>query len=310
MDKKVLKSNYTIEEVSEIAGVNSFTLRNWEDRYSLFSPERDANGRRIFSESDTIRAIIATDLTNRHFKISRVAADLQNARDPNVVLNEAIEGSAFVEMRNETIAALLRFELNLFQQNFMHLLGNYDVEFIADHFFYPAYRELEALKVSGQITSFQFRFVQHHLAARIFRLTGSLKANRAHENKGRVLITGFPENEFEDSILILYLVLERNGWKVFYGGPCMPMNELEDSVKATGPDLVIFVGNNLTIAQFDEHAPVLNSLSVPVIVGGRLSLNLIAAGRKSSAHLEFSPLRPGPLSRLLRYKVTDSAELL
>jgi DNA-binding transcriptional MerR regulator len=312
VDKKIIKNTFTIEEVSEVAGVNSFTLRNWEDRYSLFTPGRDANGRRIFSESDTIRAVVAAELTKRHYKISKVAADLQASADPHLVLADAVEGESFVELRKEAFQALLEFNVDVYQQSFMHLLGNYDIEFIADHFFYPTYRELEVMKLNHKITPFQFRFIQHHLAARIFRLTGALKVSRHRDITGKVLVTGLPENEFEDSTLILYLVLERYGWQVIYGGPRTQMSELQDAVTATGADLVILVGNNLTLHQYEKSASTLESLSVPVVVGGRLAIKLLAEDKKSTPQVELTPLRPGPFARLLKFKLASpsSSDLL
>jgi DNA-binding transcriptional MerR regulator len=309
LNKIMIKNTFTIEEVGEIAGVNSFTLRNWEERYSLFTPGRDSNGRRVFNEDDTMRAVVAAELTKRHYKISRVATDLQHAADPNLVLLNAVEGDSFVNIRNEALDGLLRFDLDLFLTNYMHLVGNYGAEFMADHFFYPIYRELEELKVLNQISPFQFRFAQHQLATRIMRLSGVLKSPRSRESSGKVLITGFLENEFEDSLLILILVLERNGWEVIYAGPRMTMADVESGIKATGASMVLFVGNNLTLEQYDAHAKVFPELKVPVIVGGKLALRLHLEGRKNTSQLEFSKLRPGPLARILKYKLTNDSAI-
>jgi DNA-binding transcriptional MerR regulator len=308
--QKTFKDSFTIEEVSEIAGVNSFTLRNWEDRYQLFTPARDAKGRRIFSESDTMRAVVAAELTKRNYKISKVAADLQEAKNPYTLLITSVEGDAFIELRENVIESLLAFNVEAFQQNFMHLLGNYDIEFIADHFFYPVYRELEARKNAGTITNFQFQFCQHQLAARIFRLTGSLKVIQGKDFSGRVLVTGFPENQFEDSTLILYLVLERYGWQVIYGGPRTKIEDLKGAIKDTSSDLVILVGNNLSVVDYERYETELSELGVPVVVGGKLSLKLIASGRTNSAKREFASTPPGPFARLLKYKLADASSLL
>ena len=307
MKSKKIKSTFTIEEVSEIAGVSSFTLRNWEDRYALFTPDRDAKGRRIFSEADTIRAVVAASLIDRQYKIGKVAVDLQETHDPHILLREAVEGESFCELRKQAFDNLLEFNTDLFQQVFLHMLGNYDVEFIADHFFYPVFRELEELKVSKKITSFQFQFCRHQFAARIMRLTGNMRVGNVREIVGRVLVAGFPENLYEDSTLILHLVFELYGWQVIYGGPAIVMSELQDTVNATNVDVVVLVGNNLTIREYSQHEAILNSLSIPVIVGGRLALKLLEEGRKSTSHVAFTNLRPGPFARLLKYKLTPAS---
>lgn len=303
VNQKTLKTQFSIEEVADIAGINSFTLRNWEDRYGLFSPGRDGNGRRLFSESDTIRAVVAAELTKRRHKISKVAVDLQEMTDPFRLLIKSVEGDSFVEMRQEALAGLLKYDSEAFQQGFSHLLGNYSIEFMADHFFYPIYRELEELEGTGKIGSFQFRYCQQQLADRIYRLAGSVKLNRSREFGGKALVSGFPENRFEDSTLILYLVLERQGWEVIYGGPNICINELPEVISATQANVVLFVGNNLSVAQFEQHEEKLRQLSVPFSIGGKLAQKLLAAGKQSTPQLEITTLRPGPFARLLRCKV-------
>jgi hypothetical protein len=305
-----IKSTFSIEEVSEIAGVNSFTLRNWEDRYALFKPDRDAKGHRIFSEADTIRAVVAAELTHRQHKIGKIAADLQVSHDPHFFLRENVEGGAFRALRKDAVDALLQFNSELFQQVFLHVIGNYDVDFVADHFFYPIFREFEELKMMERITSFQFQFSQHHLSARIFRLTGNQRMRSSRDVVGRVLVAGFPENQFEDSTLILQLVFDRYGWEVVYGGRSVVMSELQETILATNVEVMILVGNNLTTKEYDEHEAILKSLSIPVIVGGRLALKLLADGRKSTDQIELSNLRPGPFARLLKYKLAPVSQKL
>ena len=88
------------------------------------------------------------------------------------------------------------------------------------------------------------------------------------------------------------------------------MDQLEGAVEISKADLVIMVGNNLSIEQYDQHSSILENLRVPVIVGGRLALNLLKEGRQSTTQLEFTPLRPGPLARLIQYKLTTEAASL
>ena len=302
-----IKNTYSIDEVSEIARVNSFTLRNWEDRYQLFNPFRDANGRRIFTENETLKAIYAAQLVEKDHKIGKVAQQLIETKDLNQVLNEYLEGENFVQLRTQALESLFQLDSIPFRMMFDLLVTNYSLEFLVDHFFYPIFRKIEAMRINQEITRFQEKFTLHHLCSRIHRLIGISQINRTtpyHQKK--VLITGLPRNQLEDSVLLLYLMLERCDWKVFYAGPEMLLEELDLATKATGVDVVILVGNNLSIQEYMQYAPALEQISAPIILGGKLSLHLKAEGYTDTSNVELNQLRPGPLSKLLNYKINRS----
>ena len=303
MDGKKIKNTYTIEEVADLADVNAFTLRNWEDRYHLFAPSRDLNGRRIFSELEAMRAICASELVKRNYKIGKLAPLLLEAQDPVHVVNQFLESGYFLELRQNALEGLLKFEPNPARVAFDHLIANYSIEFLADHFFYPLFRQIERLCVENSITDFQEKYSHHHLASRLHRLIGLVELNVRKKANKKILICGLPGNRYEDSFLILYLALERDGWTVFYGAREFKTEDLEITIAATGAQVLIAAGNNITIEQYLATAPMLENLSVPVVIGGRVAANLRASGLTPSPNLEWSTLYPGPLARMMSYKL-------
>jgi DNA-binding transcriptional MerR regulator len=46
---------YNIQFVANITGINPHTIRAWEKRYQAILPQRDHNGRRLYSNSDIDR---------------------------------------------------------------------------------------------------------------------------------------------------------------------------------------------------------------------------------------------------------------
>ncbi len=298
-----VKNTYTIEEVSEIANVNSFTLRNWEDRYQLFTPERDANGRRIFSEIETMRAVCASELVRRDFKIGKIAAEFHEAKDPCEVLSRYLETDYFLELRHRVLETLLEFNPGPAQSAFDYLIANFTIEFLADHFFYPLFRELEELKIAEKATQFQLSFAHHQLASRLHRLLGFVEMNTKRKLDKKVIVTGLPGNEYEDSLLILYLTLQRYGWDVIYAGKEVPPSDFLPVIEKVAPKGIITVGNNISEAHYHAIEPVLASLPTPVILGGKLAHRLKENELSPPANVEWSTFRPGPLARLMNFKL-------
>ncbi len=64
---------YTIKNVSMITGIGVHTLRAWEKRYSVVTPERSPSGRRYYSDHDIEKLKLITTLNKTGEQISSIA---------------------------------------------------------------------------------------------------------------------------------------------------------------------------------------------------------------------------------------------
>src|SRR5947209_8781126 len=73
---------YNIQAVEKVSGLSSRTLRSWERRYGVPTPQRDDQGRRLYSERDVaiVRWLVAR--VQQGVAISRAAALLQGMELP------------------------------------------------------------------------------------------------------------------------------------------------------------------------------------------------------------------------------------
>jgi DNA-binding transcriptional MerR regulator len=67
-----MSMQYPIKVVANQTGIAPATLRAWEKRYSSVTPERDAGGRRLYSETLLQRLRLISDLVNAGFRVSDV----------------------------------------------------------------------------------------------------------------------------------------------------------------------------------------------------------------------------------------------
>ena len=64
---------YSIKELEKLSGIKAHTIRIWEKRYQLLSPERTDTNIRFYSDDD-LKKILNVSLLNGHgFKISKIA---------------------------------------------------------------------------------------------------------------------------------------------------------------------------------------------------------------------------------------------
>ena len=64
---------YSIKAVAQATGLTVETLRAWERRYNVVTPQRDATGRRAYRPDDVLRLRLLREATDRGHPIRRLA---------------------------------------------------------------------------------------------------------------------------------------------------------------------------------------------------------------------------------------------
>jgi DNA-binding transcriptional MerR regulator len=104
-----MKKEFGINVISNACGVMPHTIRTWEKRYQVFTPERSEGGQRIYSEVDLDKAKLIVALIEQGHTISSIAKhSLQDLRSLLVVnkSEDSESGKMFISFE---IKKLLRF---------------------------------------------------------------------------------------------------------------------------------------------------------------------------------------------------------
>ena len=64
---------YSISDLAELTGVKTHTLRVWEKRYGLLTPQRTDTNIRYYLDSDLKVLMLVLNLYNHGVRISRIA---------------------------------------------------------------------------------------------------------------------------------------------------------------------------------------------------------------------------------------------
>ena len=68
-----IKSSFSIKNLENISGIKAHTIRIWEKRYNLLSPERTQTNIRRYSLDSLRKLLNITLLYNHGLKISKIA---------------------------------------------------------------------------------------------------------------------------------------------------------------------------------------------------------------------------------------------
>ena len=65
---------YSIKDLEKLTGIKAHTIRIWEKRYQLISPERTSTNIRYYSDTDLKKLLNVSTLNRNGLKISNIVS--------------------------------------------------------------------------------------------------------------------------------------------------------------------------------------------------------------------------------------------
>jgi len=335
---------YNLKAVVQETGLKADTLRAWERRYGVPTPQRTDSGHRLYSQHDieTLKWLIerqdggmsisrAIDLLHRFEEEGRdpfeevAAPGMQRDSDarPAAAKREPAalaEAGTIQSLREAWVNACLSFDESRAEQLLSQSFALFPAEIVCIDLIQHGLHEIGAGWYAGRITVQQEHFAS---ALAIRRMEALLASTPAPTRPGRILVGCPPEEEHTFVPLLLSLLLRRRGWDVIYLGANVPLRSLEATIASVRPNLVILTAQQLhTAAGLLEMAELLLQERVPVAFGGlvftevrdlHLSLPGYYLGNKlegAIAEIEqvMTVLKPLPARRQISYEYREALE--
>jgi DNA-binding transcriptional MerR regulator len=273
-------------------GLKPDTLRAWERRYGLPTPERSSGGHRLYSQHDvdTIKWLIARQREGLSIKRAvelwrqveaegrdplQAATPIATPAAPTLVPNPA--GETVAQLRQQWIDACLAYDEQRAEQLLNQAFALYSPETVTIELLQRAVAQIGEGWYKGDVTVQQEHFCSS-LAVR--RLEALVMAAPPPNRPGRILAACPPEEHHVIGLLLLTFRLRRRGWEVIYLGANVPIEQLETTVAVIQPQLVIMAAQLLhTAATLKGADQALQQAEVPLAYGG-LIFNLLPALRE------------------------------
>jgi len=259
---------FPIRTVSELTGVNSITLRAWENRYGLIEPVRKASGHRLYTQEhiDLINRVVG--LIDRGMRIGQVKAELDSGSDSETSFVDE-QHNSWRRYINGMIAGIIRFDEHALELTYAEALSHYPVRSVTDKLLTPVLKELGERWASGKGSIAEEHFFGFYLRNKL----GARFHHRVQNQTGpKLLMACLPRDLHEIGLLLFALEACDHGFQTILLGANMPLDEFPDAVKKTGSDALILSG---TIEPGGEiirkHlAGLVKKLRVPVFLGGNV----------------------------------------
>lgn len=221
-----IKTRFSIKDLENISGIKAHTIRIWEKRYNLFSPERTSGNSRYYDQDSLQKLLNVVLLNNNNYKISKIAA----MSDNEIILNSrelALKTDITDDAINSLKIAMYNFDQNLFNQVYAKLLVQKSFPEIFKETFIPLLNFIGLLWQTKTLTPAHEHFISNLISQKIQINTERIPFKQ--NNDTRVYVLYLPENEIHElGLLYLNYELTLRGIKTIYLGQSVPIDNLID----------------------------------------------------------------------------------
>ena len=225
-----VKKFFSIRDLENLSGIKAHTIRIWEKRYNLLSPERTDTNIRIYSLASLQKLLNIILLYNNGYKISKIAK-IPESELPSVVREIIAKNSMKSHAINAFKLSMINFDLSLFQNTYNSLLSNRSFREIFWEVFMPLLNELGLLWQTDTISPAHEHFITNLIKQKIYTSTEKLQIIEP-SRKDKVFVLYLPDNEIHEiGLLFLNYEIVLKGYKTIYLGQTMPIESLVDLQK-------------------------------------------------------------------------------
>ena len=218
---------YSIKDLENFSGTKAHTIRIWEQRYNLFTPQRTETGIRYYDDIDLKKILATTVLLKSGMKISKISYlskddffdELNKIDSDNVSSDSKIELSI-----TRLILAGLNFNEQEIHNEFKKLKKDYDTYNIQIKVVYPLLTRIGIMWGKDEMTPLQEHFISNIIRQKLLIDTDILPISNDKKNE---IVLFLPENEtHEIGLLFANYILKKEGFKTIYLGQQVPISNL------------------------------------------------------------------------------------
>ncbi|MCP3867806.1 MAG: MerR family transcriptional regulator [Gammaproteobacteria bacterium] len=261
---------FPIRVLSERTGVGGSTLRAWERRYGLLSPQRTPKGHRLYTEQDVELVEYVLELLDEGHSLSTAVTQLKQDRDlagnePGMTELAGI----WADYLAETCRAVGNFSTERVEAIYNEASSLYPVEMVAERLIEPMLSELgsswESRDTGIAEEHFYANWLRNRLAARFHHATGQATG-------ARIVCACLPGSYHDIGLILFSISALARGYRVLFLGANVPLDVFPAVVKRSGSKGIVLSSRTLIEEPMQiQIEELLDRLDIPVLLGGPAS---------------------------------------
>jgi len=242
---------YSISELEKLSGVKAHTIRIWEKRYQLINPRRTETNIRYYLKEDLTKLLRVSILNNNGYKISSIAnfddTSIKEKVENLISVNDDIEN--FIDYLVVTMINMDELQFEKEVAKLVHKLGFEDtiVKVI-----YPFLNKIGVLWINERISPAQEHFITHLIRQKIISAIDRIPLKDTYYAS---FILYLPDKELHElGLLFCYYIAKKSGFKVYYLGQTVPIDDVIKVTKIHNPQYIVTsFTNSISEKQIEKH---------------------------------------------------------
>ena len=237
-------SKYSIEQFSEITGLNKILIRTWENRYDFVNPVRSKTNIRFYSDAMLVKGIKFSILVENGYKISKLAK--LNEKELNESIESILINNKNIKTKNriyisKLIQSAINFDQILFDKTYKDCVKDIGlIDFYSDVIL-KTMNKIGILFLNSKINPAHEHFLSENVRIKI---SSEIDKIKSEEKIDKNWVLFLPENEFHDiSLLFAKYLLKSKKISTTYLGQNVPRESLL-STKGKKVNYVCFLRSN------------------------------------------------------------------
>ncbi len=225
---------FQIRDLEEFTGVKAHTIRIWEKRYGLLSPDRTGTNIRTYGMEE-LKTLLNVAYLNSHGKKISAIAKLTPAQREQMVRDLSASQKDVEAPLNTLKMAMLSFDEALFEGTCARYRAKEGFRAVVEKLFLPLLEHIGILWQTNSICPshehFVSNLVRQKLCAEVDAITPPAIGN------GPLTVLYLPESEIHElGLLYVLYLLRASGMPTVYLGQSVPMDDLAQLATLTsGP---------------------------------------------------------------------------
>ena len=228
---------YNIRELENLSGIKAHTIRIWEKRFGLITPQRTSTNIRTYGDVE-LKKLLNISLLNRNgIKISAIAKFSDNELIERI--DEMNRENNTPENQSEALSmAMIDYDELLFEKLLAKSVIRLGSEDTVVKVIYPFLKKVGLMWQTGRIIPAQEHFITNLVRQKLISAIDNLMSPDPLRSKKFVFF--LPEGELHEIGLLFYsYIVKKRGHSVIYLGQSMPLNDLFEVVMSKGMDFLV-----------------------------------------------------------------------
>lgn len=239
-------SIYSIKQLELVSGIKAHTIRMWERRYNLFTPQRTDTNIRRYTSLDVQLILNISQLLRNGYKISKLASKSLD-EIVGLTLQNSINTSLSKENELEPlILSLLSFDQQSFKRVLTKKIVDGGLEETYESLILPLLYRIGTLWQTDMLKTTHEHFVTNiikHL------LISQYEALNEPKNESQLALFFLPEGEFHEiGLLFFAYIAKKKGLRTIYLGQSTPFEDVILTSKEIKP-AIIFTSTSTSVSK-------------------------------------------------------------